>query len=128
LTTPLEVPVNSRLLFVLVVGCVLLLVNCAARRIHDHDFDVTDSVAAKDGSPLEGVEVILQVETPVYEGITPVKTQRRVTNKGAFIFRCLSHSPMTKYTVTVRKEGFEPQTLSASAPPDGHLAIRLKKL
>jgi hypothetical protein len=123
-----EGAMKSRLLLVLVVGCVLLPVDCAARRVHDYVFDVTGSVAAEDGSPLEGVELILLVETPVYEGVTPVKTQRLVTNKGAFIFRCLSHSPATKYTVTVRKEGYEPQTLSGTAPPDGHHAIRLKRL
>jgi hypothetical protein len=105
---------SSRLL-VLVVGCVLLRVDCAARRVHDYVFDVTGSVAAEDGSPLKGVEVILRVGTPVYEGVTPVKTQRLLTNKGAFIFRCLSHSPTTKYTVTVGKEGFEPQTLLGTA-------------
>ena len=112
----------------LVLGSVLLPVTSTARRVRDYVFDVVGSVAAEDGSPLEGVEVILQVETPVYEGVTPVKAQRLVTNKGAFIFMCLSHSAATKYTITVRKEGFQPQTLSGTAPPTGHHEIRLRKL
>jgi hypothetical protein len=100
---------------------------CAARRVRDYGFDVTGIVAAEDGAVLENVEVILQVDTPIYEAVTPVKSQRLVTSKGVFIFRCLSHDPVTRYTVTVRKEGFEPQTVSGSAPPDGHYTIHLKR-
>jgi hypothetical protein len=71
--------------------------------------------------------VVLQVDKPVYEGVNPVNTQRVVTSKGAFIFRCLSHSRPTKYSVTVRKDGYEPQTVSGTAPPNGNFTIRLKK-
>lgn len=99
---------------------------CPAR-VKDYAFDVTGTVAADDGTPLQDVEVILQVETPVYEGVAPVNTQRVVMSKGAFIFRCLSHSRSTKYSVTVRKDGYEPQTVSGTAPPNGNFTIRLKK-
>ncbi len=100
---------------------------CAARRVRDCAFDVTGTVSADDGTALQEVEVILQVDAPIYEGVVPVKTQRLVTSKGAFIFRCLSHSHNTKYSVTVRKEGFAPETVSGTAPPDSNFTIRLKK-
>jgi hypothetical protein len=114
---------KTQVLILLVVGCTTF---CAARRVRDYTFDVTGTVAADDGTALQDVEVVLQVDTPVYEGMTPVTTQRIVTSKGAFIFRCLSRSSSTKYTVTVRKEGFEPQTVSGTAPPAGNFTIRLK--
>ncbi len=118
----------GKILTLLAVSCPLLVVACAARvRVHDYSFDVIGFVAAEDGAPLLNVEVILQVDTPIYEGMTPVKSQRLVTDKGAFIFSGLSHNSVTKYTLTVRKEGFEPQTVSGSAPPDGHHTIRMKR-
>jgi outer membrane lipoprotein-sorting protein len=119
--------VKIRLLTLLVFGCSLTSAACAVRRVHDYSFDVTGFVTAEDGAPLQNVEVILAVDTPIYEAIKPVKTQQLITNNGAFVFRCLSHDSATKYTVTVRKEGFEPQTVSGNAPPDGHLVFRLKK-
>ena len=99
---------------------------CPAR-VKDYTFDVTGTVSAEDGTALQDVEVVLQVDKPVYEGVNPVNTQRVVTSKGAFIFRCLSHSRPTKYSVTIRKDGYEPQTVSGTAPPNGNLTIRLKK-
>ena len=112
-----------RMLMLLVLGCGVV---CSAR-VKDYTFDVTGTVSAEDGAALQDVEVVLQVDVPVYEGVKPVNTQRLVTSKGAFIFRCVSHSRSTKYLVTVRKEGYEPQTVSGTAPPNGNLAIRLKK-
>ena len=113
------------------VGMLMLLVlGCAAvcpARVKDYTFDLTGTVSAEDGAALQNVEVVLQLDTPVYEGVKPVNTQRLVTSKGAFIFRCLSHSSSTKYTVTVRRDGYEPQTVSGAAPPDGNFTIRLKK-
>ncbi|MFZ3366735.1 MAG: carboxypeptidase-like regulatory domain-containing protein [Candidatus Sulfotelmatobacter sp.] len=111
------------MLMLLVLGCATV---CPAR-VKDYTFDVTGTVSADDGAPLQDVEVTLQVGTPVYEGVKPVNTQRVVTSKGAFIFRCLSHSQSTKYSVTVRKDGYEPQTVSGTAPPNGNFTIRLKK-
>jgi hypothetical protein len=116
-----------KLLTVLALGCSLLATACAVRRIHDYSFDVIGFVSAEDGAPLQNVEVTLQVDPAVYEALTPVKSQQLVTNKGAFIFRCLSHNSVTKYTLTVRKEGFEPQTVMGSAPPNGHHVFRLRR-
>lgn len=88
---------------------------------------MTGTVSAEDGTALQDVEVVLQVDKPLYEGVNPVNIQRVVTSKGAFIFRCLSHSRPTKYSITVRKDGYEPQTVSDTAPPNGNFTIRLKK-
>ena len=112
-----------RVLMLLVIGCAIL---CSAR-VKDYTFDVTGTVSGEHGAPLQDVEVILHVATPVYEGVNPVNTQRVVTSKGAFIFRCLSHSRSTKYTVTVRKDGYEPQTVSGTGPPNGNFAIKLRE-
>ena len=111
----------------LVLGGTLLAVACLAHRIRDYTFDVTGTVSAEDGTALQDVEVTLQVSNSIYEGIAPMKTQRLVTSKGVFIFRCLSHSSVAKYSVTVRKDGFESQTVLGSAPPDGNHVIRLKR-
>jgi hypothetical protein len=109
------------------LGCALLIAASAPGRRHDYFFTVTGYVAAEDGAPLQDVEVILEVDTPIYEGLKPVKTERLVTSKGAFFFACISHTRTTKYTVTVRKDGFEPQRVTGSAPPDGQFRIRLKR-
>jgi hypothetical protein len=77
---------------------------------------------------LEGVEVILQVDSSVYAGVTALKSQRLLTNNnGTFIFMYLTGNVSTKYSLTIRKEGFEPQTVLGSSPPATHHAIRLKK-
>jgi hypothetical protein len=69
------------------------------------------------------------VNGPVYEAVTVVKTVKRMTNStGGFVFGYISHERGVKYTLTVRKEGFEPQTVSGRAPPAGHHTIRLKKV
>jgi len=115
------------LLAILILVCVLLAPVCGAYRVREHTFDVIGTLSAEDGTALQDVDVILQVDTPVYEGVKPVNTKRLVTSKGAFIFRCMSHSSSTKYTVTVRKDGYEPQTVSGTAPPDGNFTIRLRK-
>jgi len=87
---------------------------------------VFSSVSAEDGSPLEDVQVVLQVDAPLYGGITAVKTQQIVTNNGGFIFMYLTGNPSTKYAVTVSKDGYETETVSGS-PPAGHHTVRLKK-
>lgn len=93
----------------------------------DYWFVITGSVTDGDGKPLQHVEVTLESETPVYEGTTPVKSKRFVTTNDTFIFNCVSHNRNTKYTITARKEGFEPGTVSGSAPPNGQYTIRLKR-
>jgi len=112
---------------VVLLCCLLVWTKHSASRVHDHVFDITGTIDASDGAPVNDVEVILDVDKPIYDGLTPVTTQRVVTSKGAFIFRCLSHDPATSYRVTVRKNGYEPQTVSGKAPPDAHLTIHLKK-
>jgi hypothetical protein len=108
--------------------CIVASTDFAVGRVHDHVFDVTGTIDASDGTPVNDVEVILEVDKPIYDGVTAVNSQRLVTSKGAFIFRCLSHSPVSNYRITVRKDGFEPQTLSGRVPPDAHLTIHIKKI
>jgi len=43
------------------------------------------------------------------------------------MFMYISHKRGVKYSLTVRKEGFEPQTVLGSSPPAGNHMIRLKK-
>jgi len=116
--------IRATVLLCCIFGCTVY----AAGRVHDRVFDITGTIDASDGAPVNDVEVILEVDKPIYDGITPVMSQRLVTSKGAFIFRCLSHSPVTNYSVTVRKDGFEPQTISGKVPPDAHLTIHMKKI
>jgi hypothetical protein len=73
------------------------------------------------------VEVLLQVDTLVYAGVKALKTEQIVTDNGGSVFMYLTGMPSTKYTVTIRKDGFETQTVFGTAPPDGHHTIRLKK-
>jgi hypothetical protein len=119
----------GKILTLLAVSCPLLVVACAARvRVHDYMFEVTGLVAAEDNTPIEGAEVTLEVNGPVYEAVTLVRTVKSSTNNaGGFVFAYLSHKRGVNYGLTVRKEGFEPQTVSGSAPPDGHHTIRLKR-
>jgi len=91
-------------------------------------FSVTGVVTDEDGAPIQGAEVILEANGPVYEGVTPVTTVPRLTDStGGFVFAYLSHKPDVKYTITVRKEGSEPETVKGSAPPHGNHVIRLKR-
>ena len=100
---------------------------CEARS-HDYTFSVTGVITDEDGTPIQNAEVTLDVNGPVYRGVTPVKTEQIVTNAtGGFVIMHISHKRNVKYTIRVRKDGFEPQTVSGSAPPDGHHTIRLKK-
>ena len=113
----------------LALGCALLVAGCAARRVsHDYMFGVNGVVTTDDGAPVQDAEVTLEVNGRVYEAVTPLKTVMRLTNStGGFGFMYISGESGVKYTLTVRKEGFEPQTVSGSAPPDGHHTIRLKR-
>jgi hypothetical protein len=117
----------KRMLLLLVLASGASALFCYARS-RDYVFGVTGVVTGEDGTPLQGAEVILDVSSTVYDGVAPVKGERRLTNStGGFVFMYTSHRRGVKYTVTARKEGFEPQTVSGSAPPDGHHIIRLKK-
>jgi hypothetical protein len=120
---------KTSLLTLLVLGCALLLVACAVRRVsHDYIFDVTGLVTAEDNAPVQEAEVTLEVNGPVYAAITPVKTVKQLTNiAGGFVFRYISHERSVKYTLTVHKEGFETETVSGSSSPTGNHVIRLKR-
>jgi hypothetical protein len=120
--------VMRRLFALSIVACTLMNFACAARS-RDYRFGITGVVTAEDGAPLQDVEVILAIYGPVYAGVSPVQTERLQTNiTGGFVFMYTSHQRGVKYTVSVQKVGFEPQTVSGSAPPDGHHTIRLRKV
>jgi hypothetical protein len=75
----------------------------------------------EDGAALQDPEVTLEVNGPVYQAITPVKTMKHVTNdSGGFVFAYLSHTLGVNYTVMVQKQGFEPVTVSGSSPPSAN--------
>ena len=111
-----------------VLRLAISVLGCAVRRNHDYIFDVTGMVTTEDGVPLGDAEITLDVNGPVYEAITPVKIVKRATDStGGFVFAYISHERGVKYRITASKDGFESQTVSGSAPPANHLAIRLKR-
>src|SRR5258708_179087 len=120
---------KTSLLTLLALDCALLVVGCAVRRVsHDYIFDVTGVVTAEDNAPVQDAEITLEVNGPVYEAITRVKTVKQLTNiTGGFVFMYISHERGAKYTLTVRKEGFEPETVSGSGPNTGNHVIRLRR-
>jgi Carboxypeptidase regulatory-like domain len=116
----------------LVLALVLLVIGlpgCAARRITaDYVFSVTGVVRTQDEAPLQGADVTLEVNGPIYEAIDLVRNRHVLTTEnGGFVFAYISHQDGVKYTITVHKEGFEPQTVSGAAPPNGNHVIKLKK-
>jgi hypothetical protein len=117
--------VRSRLL--LLLAFMVSPFGCPGRS-HDYVFDVTGVVTAEDGAPLKDAEATLEVNGPVYEAVTLVRTVKRSTDDtGGFVFTYISHKRGVKYSLTVRKEGFEPETVSGSSPPAGNHVIRLKR-
>jgi hypothetical protein len=89
-------------------------------------FGVTGVVTDEKGRPLEGAEVTLNVEGPVYSGVSVVDGERRVTTKeGSFVFMYTVHGGV-RYSLSIRKPGFEDQSVVGNAPPPGHHTIRLK--
>jgi len=117
-------------LALVVLSSTICLLGCAARRIaNDYVFGVTGIVTTRDETPLQDADVTLDVNGPVYEGINLVRTRHLLTNNtGGFVFGYISHQRGVKYTISVRKEGFEPEAVSGAAPPDGSHTIRLKKV
>ena len=121
--------VIGKLVTLLLVGSAIFALAFGARPLptHDYIFSVTGVVTSEDGAPLEGAEVTLEVNGPVYQAVELVKTAKLSTNNtGGFVFTYTSHKRGVKYSVTVSKDGFEPQTVSGSAPPSGNHTIRLK--
>ncbi|HVH70780.1 MAG TPA: carboxypeptidase-like regulatory domain-containing protein [Candidatus Dormibacteraeota bacterium] len=96
--------------------------------VHDYIFGVTGVVTGEDGQALQGAEITLHLTGPVFKGAELIETAKRVTDDtGGFVFTYLCHKRGVKYTIAVRKEGFEPQVVAGSAPPAGHHTVRLKR-
>jgi hypothetical protein len=60
---------------------ILAWTHFAIGRAHDHVFDITGAVDASDGTPVNDVEIVLELDKPIYDGVTPLKSQRLVTSK-----------------------------------------------
>jgi hypothetical protein len=96
--------------------------------VHDYIFTIVGVVTTEDSTPIQGAEITLVVNGPVYKGVELVKTATCVTDDaGGFAFTYMSHKRGVKYTITVRKVGFESQTVSGSSPPAAHHAIKLRR-
>jgi hypothetical protein len=96
---------------------------------NDFRFDVLGVVTQEDGTPVEGAEVTLEVVGPVYEGVDLVKTRKASTTAaGGFVFSYITDERGGKYTISVRKDRFEPASVSGNAPPAGNHKIILKKM
>jgi hypothetical protein len=110
---------------------VIFVLICGARpanRTHDYTFSVTGVVTAEDDTPIQDAVVTLEVSGQVYDGVELVKrVQHKTNDTGGFVFAYISHKRGVKYTISVHKQGFEPATVSGSAPPAGHHTIPLKK-
>jgi hypothetical protein len=119
---------TAKPLTLFLLAAMLLILSPEARSTRDYMFSITGVVTTEDGTPLRDVELTLEVDGPVYEGTNSVKTVRRLTNStGGFVFMYTSHKRGVRYKITAQKSGFEPQTISGSAPPAGHHTIRLKR-
>ena len=117
-----------RSVVLLLAICLMSTLHSEAQPVRDYMFNVTGVVTDEDGSPLQGAEVYLEVDGQVYEGVNPVNAVKSNTNRtGGFVFAYTSHKRGVKYTLTVRKEGFESQTVSNQAPPPVHHTIRLRR-
>ena len=118
-----------KLLNFVFLGSLVLVLVSEARSSRDYMFSITGVVTTEDGVPLENAEITLEVGGSVYEGPRVVKTVKRLTNStGGFVFMYTSHRRGVQYSITTNKAGFEPQTISGSAPPAGHHTIRLKQV
>ena len=74
----------------------------------DVAFYVEGTVTTKDGEPLSGVEVTLELGEPVYKAITPVKETHTITDgTGQFGFFYLSGVQTPSFSLTCRKPGYK---------------------
>lgn len=116
------------LLIFLGLGVTALVREAWPTPVHDYVFTITGVVTAEDGTPTIDAEISLEVNGPVYKGVELIKTVKSMTDDtGGFVFTYMSHKRGVKYSVTVRKEGFESQTVSGSSPPASHHTIHLKR-
>lgn len=123
---------TNRRLKLLVVCFLILGLTVGARpmsaRVHDYVFSISGVVTAEDKTPIKNAEITLKVDGPVYKATELITVVTSTTDdRGDFAFTYISHKRGVKYTITVRKEGFELQTVSGSSPPASSHAIRLKK-
>jgi hypothetical protein len=121
---------NRALIALILIGLLIFdLTNEAqAKRVHDYIFSITGVVTTEAAVPIQDAEITLDVNGPVYNGMELVKTVKCMTNNaGGFLFTYMSHKRGVKYSITVRKEGFEPQTLSGASPPASQHTIHLKR-
>ncbi len=118
--------VRIKFLLLMLAFAVPALISQARSR--DYMFRISVVVSSEDGTPLKDAEATLDVSGPVYDCVTPVRTVRRLTDSnGIVLFAYISQKRGVRYRITVRKQSFESQTVSGSAPPDGYHAIHLKK-
>jgi phosphohistidine swiveling domain-containing protein len=118
---PLKLLVLASLIFVLVY-------EARPTSVHDYIFSITGVVTAEDGTPVQGAEITLEVNGPVYKGVEPIKTVKLMTdNTGGFVFMYISHKRGVKYTITVYKQGFAPVTVSGNSPPTANHVVRLQR-
>src|SRR5262245_17464173 len=92
--------------------------SCAtvAPRSHDYMLGVTCVVVDDAGRPIEGAQVLLQLEGLVYRAITPVREETRTTpSDGGVVFMYIAHQASTPYIMTVSKAGYEAATVSGLA-------------
>src|SRR5882762_3882592 len=111
---------KTKLLTLLVLACAGLVAGCAARRVsHDYIFDVTGVVTSEDGEPVQDADVTLDVNGPVYEGVTPVKSVKRLTNStGGFVFGYISGESGVKYMLRYARKASN-RRLFLVAPSSG---------
>lgn len=117
----------ARCLAVLGVGAFFLLCEARPAPTHDYIFGIRGVVTTEDGTPIQGADIALEVDGPVYKGVELIKTAKSATDdKGEFSFMYMSHRRGVKYKITVSKDGFESQTLSGASPPAAQHAVRLR--
>lgn len=119
----------NRLLMLVGFGVVVTVCEARPTPVHDYMFAVTGVVTAEDSTPIRDAEITLEVNGPVYKGVELIKTVKSMSDdKGRFAFTYISHKQAVKYSVTVRKDSFESQTVSGSSPPASHHDIHLKRV
>ena len=80
------------------------------------------------GSATIGCAPMVSRSRDLVFSVTGVVTTEGGVGLGGFVFMYISHASGVGYNVTVRKAGFEPETLAGSAPPAGHHTIRLRRV
>jgi hypothetical protein len=98
----------GKLLTLLILGFAFFGLVCEARPrlTHDYIFSVNGVVAAEGGAALKDAEIILEVNGPVYEAVTLVRTVKRSTDStGRFVFMYISAPPAAHHTIRMKRPG-----------------------